>query len=55
MPSTTIRIDPDTYRQLLEAKARLELAGGKRQTFSNTIAFLLTLQTPARTKEYAQR
>lgn len=55
MPSTTIRIDPDTYRRLLEAKAKLELATGKRQTFSSTIAFLVTLQTAARTKEYARR
>lgn len=47
MPSTTIRIDSDTYRRLLEAKAKLELATGKRQSFSSTVAFLLTLQAPA--------
>ena len=55
MPSTTIRIDPDTYRRLLEAKAKLELSTGKVQSFSSTVAFLLTLQTPARTKAYASK
>ena len=42
MPSTTIRIDPDTYRHLLEAKAMLELATGKPQSFSATVAHLLS-------------
>jgi hypothetical protein len=44
MMSTTIRIDPDTYRRLLEAKAKLEHATGKVQSFNTTVAFLLTLQ-----------
>ncbi len=43
MPSTTIRIDPEVYRRLLEAKARLELSTGKPQSFSATVAFLLAV------------
>ena len=46
MPSTTIRIDPDTYRHLLEAKAKLELSTAKVQSFNTTVAFLLTLSHP---------
>jgi hypothetical protein len=42
MPSTTIRIDPEVYRLLLESKARLEIATGKPQSFSATVAFLLS-------------
>lgn len=45
--STTIRIDPDTYRRLLEAKANLELSTGKPQSFSATVASLLTPQRTA--------
>jgi hypothetical protein len=41
--STTIRIDPDTYRRLLEAKARLEIDTGKPRSFNDTVDFLLTL------------
>ena len=47
MPSKIIRVDPDTYRRLLEAKGRLEMATGKAQSFSSTVAFLLTLQNRA--------
>lgn len=41
--STTIRIDPDTYRRLLEAKAKLELSTGKSQSFNTTVVFLLAV------------
>ena len=41
--STTIRIDPEVYRRLLEARAKLELSTGKVQSFNTTVAYLLTL------------
>lgn len=43
MASTTIRIGPEVYRRLLEAKGKLELATGNARSFNDTVDFLLTL------------
>jgi len=47
MPSKTIRIDPDTYAELLRVKAQLELATGRTCSFSDAVGFLLALSNDA--------